>query len=159
MMSKAWGIAVAVVALGCGKSKDAYEDYQQRGRSTEALIHLDKIGTWATQMFVTESRFPATEAPLTPATACCAQNAGGKRRCAATPSDWAAPAWRELDFAPDRDHDFQYAYKPDPGGQGFHAYAVGDLDCDGTFVTYELRGEVKSGTPVIQVTEPPAGAD
>jgi hypothetical protein len=98
-------------------------------------------------------------ASTTPALPCCAQNAGGKRACAPAASDWATPAWRDLQFAMTREFYFQYAYTPGAAGQTFSATATGDLDCDGTMVTYVVNGYVENGQPKLQVIEPPPNAD
>lgn len=59
----------------------------------EALIQLQKIGKAAIVEYTTNGICPPAAAPVTPATSCCQQNAGGKRKCAASASDWSAPAW------------------------------------------------------------------
>jgi len=51
---------------------------------------------------------------------------------------------------------------PDPlvhDGQSFVAKAVGDLDCDGTFITYELTGMVRNGSLSTTLIEPAPNAD
>jgi hypothetical protein len=65
--------------------------------------------------------------------------------------------WVALDFQIDHPNLFQYNYRSD--GTTFHAEAIGDLDCDGTFVTYTLDGSAPNGNPQILLTEPPPNSD
>jgi hypothetical protein len=67
--------------------------------------------------------------------------------------------WKALDFQVDEPTLFQYSYSASPDGQSFIAKAVGDLDCDGTFITYELRGTAMNGNPTLTLTAPPPNAD
>jgi hypothetical protein len=155
--------------LGCDRGREegggpegserAFKDYMKRTKQSEAMIQLNKISKRANEAFVETAAFPTQAAPLTPQIECCTQNAGGKRKCAPTAEDWDKPAWRALDFSMDRDFLFRYSYTPSADGKSFVATAVGDLDCDTTAVTYELRGEAVSGTPRMTITEPPPNAD
>jgi len=144
---------------GRGGSERAFNDYMTKTKKSEALIQLDKLGKRAKEVYVETEAFPAQAAPLTPEIECCKQNAGGKRKCAAAAPDWDKPAWRALDFALERDAFFRYSYTPSADGKSFVATAVGDLDCDTTAITYELRGEVVNGTPRMTITEPPPNSD
>jgi hypothetical protein len=69
------------------------------------------------------------------------------------------PVWRELDFQISEPTLFQYSYRGSADGQSFVAKAIGDLDCDGVFITYELTGSVTNGTPSVTLTEPPPNSD
>jgi hypothetical protein len=137
----------------------AFMDAAKKTKQTEALIQLDKIGERAITEYHSTGSFPREAAPLTPSTNCCSQNAGGRRKCAADPGDWNTPAWRALDFDLSRDFYYQYSYEPLKDGTEFVARAVGDRDCDGVEVTYELRGKIVNGVPTIVLTEPPPNAD
>ena len=52
-----------------------------------------------------------------------------------------------MEFSIDDAHMFQYAYEGD--ATRFLATALGDTNCDGKPATYELRGEVVDGAPVL----------
>jgi hypothetical protein len=67
--------------------------------------------------------------------------------------------WAALDFQIDEPTLFQYSYSASPDGQHFVAKAIGDLDCDGTFITYELAGSATNGAPSVTLTEPGLNAD
>jgi hypothetical protein len=71
----------------------------------------------------------------------------------------ADPVWKALDFEIDQPTLFQYSYEASPDGQSFVARAIGDLDCDTTFITYELRGSAVNGSPRYELSEPPPNAD
>lgn len=155
--------ALALALLGSCNSEKSSEkvvkDYIGRSKQAEAMIQLNKIAKRAQEEYVTNARFPTEAAPLTPAVDCCKQNAGNKRKCAATPADWSAPAWQALDFSVDADSFFRYSYEPVAGGTGFVARAVADLDCDGTAITWEARGSAVNGTPKFEIVEPAPNTD
>jgi hypothetical protein len=67
------------------------------------------------------------------------------------------PVWQALDFSIEEPHRFRYTYESD--GKTATATAIGDLDCDGTAITYTLSATAPDGTPTVQITEPPANAD
>jgi hypothetical protein len=67
--------------------------------------------------------------------------------------------WAALDFQIDEPTLFQYSYSASADGQQFLAKAIGDLDCDGVFITYELAGRVSNGAPAVTLTEPPPNTD
>jgi hypothetical protein len=75
-----------------------------------------------------------------------------------SPDDWRrSPVWHALDFEIDQPSLFRYSYESN--GKTFTAKAVGDLDCDGIEITYELNGEVSGGHPTYRLTEPSLDAD
>jgi hypothetical protein len=134
----------------------AFGDYMGKAKKTEAQLQLNKLGKNAKVFFVTENTFPVGKAGPTPATPCCA---GPDHKCAPVPADqWAASeVWSKLDFQIDEATLFQYSYESD--GKTVTATAVGDLDCDGTPVTYKLEMTAGAdGTPTMSIIDPPAGA-
>jgi hypothetical protein len=104
--------------------------------------------------FIETSAFPVGDVPLTPAAPCCASPGA---RCADADAWSRNPVWSALDFQVDEPHQFQYGYRSD--GKTFSAIAVGDLDCDGTMITYELRGAAPGGNPTLTLTEPAPNTD
>jgi type IV pilus assembly protein PilA len=152
-------IVVAIVGILAAIAIPMFTDAAKRARLTEAQVQLNKLGKRATEEFHAVSTFPTAAAAQTPGVACCTQNVGGKRRCAVVAADWSAPAWSALDFAMSKEFLFQYAYTPAGGGTSYQATAVGDLDCDGTAVTYVLDGAAVGGAPTMTLTEPGSGAD
>lgn len=82
-------------------------------------------------------RFPPSAGPTPPT------QAGLCDGFEVAPSAWDTPGWQGLNFAIHGTHRYQYSFEVDPAGQGFTARAIGDLDCDGTFSTFEVIGEVR----------------
>lgn len=158
------GIIISIISLVLGVfgvlaavAIPAFMDYSHRSRKTEAALQLNKIGKSAKRAYLETSMFPPGNAPLTPPEPCCGQP---NNHCAAAPQLYAAdPVWKALDFQIDEPTLFQYSYSAGPDGKSFVAKAIGDLDCDGTFITYELRGTAMDGNPMVTLTEPPPNAD
>ncbi len=83
---------------------------------------------------------------------------GGPHRCQTPSKTWQRdPIWRALEVEAEQQGQFRYAYRSD--GKTFSARAIGDLDCDGTEITYERTGAVENGQPVFHPVVPPANAD
>ncbi len=150
-------IVVAIIGILAAVAIPAFMDYMKKSKKTEASLQLNKIAKNAKTAFITNASWPAATAALTPGTDCCTQNAGGNKKCLATPADWAVPEWQQLDFQVDENHLFQYSYTP--AGAAFQATAVGDLDCDGVPITYLLDGTSPNGNPATTITEPPPNTD
>ena len=146
-------IVVAIIGILALVAVPAFMDYMKKSKKSEASLQLNKIGKNLKVYYITESKFPAGEVALTPSESCC--NTGGK--CLSTPDTWKQPVWQALDFQIDEPSLFQYSYESD--GKTFTAKAVGDLDCDGVMITYELRGTSDGGAPRTMLTEPAPNAD
>jgi hypothetical protein len=128
---------------------DAMSSFGQKSKRTEAELNLNRIGKNLKVQYVTNSIFPVGKAAKLPATNCCDSP---DRKCAVT-ADWAKDAiWSELDFQMDDPGFFQYSYESD--GKTATATAVGDLDCDGTFVTYKMTLTSEGGNPQMTLTKP-----
>jgi len=140
---------VLMVAAGCG-AKDAADDYAMKSKATEAQLMLNRLGKNAKSYFMEKDGFPKGSVPLTPATPCCK---GDKKQCAPDAAQWnAAEPFKQLEFSLVDPHRFQYSYESD--GKTLTATAVGDLDCDGTTVTYKLEVTGANGAPEMKITEP-----
>jgi hypothetical protein len=148
---------IAVIGIMSAVAIPAFMDYMKRSKKTEAALQLNKIGKNAKRAYMENSMFPTGSTPITPAAPCCGQP---NNHCAAVPQSYTSdPVWTMLDFEIDEPTLFQYVYRGSADGQSFVAQAIGDLDCDGTFITYELNGSAAGGMPRITLTEPPPGAD
>lgn len=83
---------------------------------------------------------------LTPARRCCLHP---DKRCPANPSLWRGnTTWRQLGFSIKGPHFYQYQFVSQGKGDqaSFTARALGDLDCDGVYSTFERVGRItKSG--------------
>ena len=136
------GIAAIVIVAACGKGdgedKGKAAERTMAARATEAEVHLRSLQKELAMYAVETARFPEGNVPLTPAKPCCQ---GPDQMCPAGGFD--AEVWRKLGFAIDVPHRFQFRYEQ--AGDEVTIEAVGDLDCDGTPVTYMLTGTLTSG--------------
>ena len=138
----------ALIGMISAVAIPAFLDYMKKSKVSEAVLQLNRIAKYAKAAYLTDGKYPVGEAGPTPAAPCCD---GPGRKCSAS---WTDPVWQALDFRIDDPHLYQYTYKSD--GAAFTATAIGDLDCDGTTITYELRGDANGTTALI---EPPPNSD
>jgi prepilin-type N-terminal cleavage/methylation domain-containing protein len=153
-------IVVAIVGILATVAIPAFMDYVKRSKKSEAVLQLNKIGKNAKRTYGETASYPAGNAGPTPAKpgggGCCGGAGARPNHCAANPAAWTG-VWRALDFEIDEDTLFYYSYAG--AAQSFTATAVGDLDCDGTEVTYMLSGTSVNGNPSATLSEPPPNAD
>lgn len=111
-------------------------------RFSEPVDALARMSTGAVQYAEQTHALPES-APLTPAAP-----ARGKRELF-PPEIWSHPTWQALSFqaAPDGTP-YAYAYAFDTQTNGFVARAHGDLDGDGIYSTFEVRGTAAAGEPL-----------
>jgi len=150
------GMAIAGIVLGIvglalsvgvsfGVAVPAFTKYVQGAKAAEAEDRLSEMFRSAVSYYSSEQvvrgdptaiqpQFPAS-APLTPPTGCCGSADG---RCQPNPGLWDTPTWQALNFAIMDPHYYQYEFVSD--GNSFTARAIGDLDCDGVYSTYERSG-------------------
>ena len=141
-------IVVAIIGILAAVAIPAFIKYLRTARTSECPPNLKKVFDASASYFESEHtlrdgspidpQFPVAVA-MTPGAACCGQ-AGG--RCRNT--DWSDVTWHTLKFAIDDPHYFQYEYAS-AGTKNtamFTARAQADLDCDGTFSTYERAAKV-----------------
>ncbi len=80
-------------------------------------------------------------APLTPpAGTCCKQPDG---LCPRDLGDWKQEGWNALNFQPSAPHRYSFEVAVDKDTVTLRA--VGDLDCDGTYSTFERVGQLNDG--------------
>lgn len=133
-------------------SIEAYDDYMKKSKKSEAELNLNALQKSLKVHYIEMAAFPTGSAPLTPAAPCCEHSPD--RKCPPGMDQWYGnPIWDALDFSVDEPGYFQYSYES-RDGQTAIARAVGDLDCDLTTVTFELRCEVQAGTPACTLTKP-----
>ena len=148
---------IPMIGIMAAVAIPAFMDYMKRSKKTEAALQLNRIAKNAKRAYAENGKYPAGSAPLTPSQPCCGQP---NNHCAAVPQLYASsPVWTALDFQISEPTLFQYSYRGSPDGQSFVAKAVGDLDCDGTFITYELTGSAANGVPSVMLAEPPPNSD
>jgi prepilin-type N-terminal cleavage/methylation domain-containing protein len=156
-------IVVAIIGILAAVAIPAFMDYMKRSKKTEASLQLNKIGKNAKRAYMENSQYvtgtaAATPTPVNTGKGCCGGAGASPNHCAANPSSFTASAvWKALDFEIDEDTLFYYAYTGT--NTDYTATAVGDLDCDGTEITYTLSGTAANGQPAYTLTEPPSSAD
>lgn len=135
----------------------AFGDYMSKSKATEAKLMLNKMGKYLKVLFQETSAFPIGKTGPLPAEACCK---GANHKCAVVPPEqWAADAiWKQIDFEISEPTLFQYSYES-TDGKTATATAIGDLDCDGTMITYKLEMTTADGSPKMDVIEPAKDAD
>jgi type IV pilus assembly protein PilA len=160
-------IVVAIIGILAAVAIPAFMDYMKRSKKSEAVLQLNKLGKNAKRTYGETASYPIGTGPTAPAKpgggvggGCCGgSGTSGKNpnHCAANPAAFGNSVWKALDFEIDEDTLFVYGYSG--AAQSFTATATGDLDCDGTEVTYVLNGAAAHGNPTATLSEPPAGAD
>lgn len=110
-------------------------------RFVEPTDGLARIGKAAVAYAEVNGRFPESS-PLTPVAP-----PRGKME-ADPPETWETPTWQALGFqpsAPGVAHAYAFAFDAPKPEEAFVATAHGDLDGDGLFSTFELKGVVRPG--------------
>jgi type IV pilus assembly protein PilA len=155
-------IVVAIIGILAAVAIPAFMDYMKRSKKTEASLQLNKVGKNAKRVYSETSAYvvgTAAQLPIKPGTGgCCGGLGASPNHCLAVPASFAGDTvWKNLDFQIDEDSLFYYDYTG--AATTFTSKATGDLDCDGTEITYTLNGTAVSGNPAVQLVEPPVNAD
>jgi len=156
-------IVVAIIGIIAAVAIPAFMDYMKKSKKTEASLQLNKIGKNAKTAFIQKAAFPpgtAGELPTkgSPGGCCGGGGTSDPNHCKAVPASFVADSiWASIDFQVDEDSLFVYDYTG--AASSFTALATGDLDCDGTEITYTLNGTATSGNPAVTLTEPAPNSD
>lgn len=137
--------------------KGTLSEYRSKGRATEAVLQLNRLGKNAKVVFVETGAFPKGKVGPSPANECCYGNPGTDThgKCPVDAAVWKDPIWQALEFEIAEPSVYRYSYESD--GKTFTATAVGDADCDMKLVTYTLAGSSEDGNPKVELSEPPKG--
>lgn len=134
-MRSIWFVGALAIAA-CGKKTDDAAKQQLAFRKTAVQIHLKKLTQYADMHYAELAAFPVGKAGPTPAEPCCK---GADQKCPAA-AEWTTdPVWSRLHYAVADAGYFQYAYEGAADGNSATLTAVGDLDCDGTPITYRVK--------------------
>ena len=144
-------VVVAIIGVLSAVAIPKFLDYMKKGKRTEAEVHLYAIAKSAEAEYVETSMFPQVVSAATPAVACCDQPG---KKCAVSPPEWhGVPAWDALGFEMTQPYYFQYAYAS-VVPTDYEAQAIGDLDCDGRFIKFVMRGSAPNGSPASTLIKP-----
>ena len=169
-------IVVAIIGILAAVAIPAFMKYIKKSKTGEAREFVKKIYDGARAYYMdpnyqtnaiqpTAPQFPTPSGAATGAAVaatadanCCAMG-GANEKCAPSATLWDVEPWKALHFSVDDPHYYAYAYTVEVGAAGavngdhnFTARAIGNLDCDATYSTYSMYGEVNS-----QYADGPAG--
>lgn len=150
-------VVVAIVGILAAIAIPVFAGHMRRAKTTEAQLQLNVLTKGAKTYYQTHAQFPQGTAAVLPGAdggACSAS--GGK--FAVTTAWQADAAWSNLDFHVDDPGLFSYHYESTSSASAV-ALAVGDLDCDGTLITYTLTLAAPAGGVSAVLTEPPPALD
>jgi len=160
-------IVVAIIGILAAVAIPAFMDYMKKSKKTEASLQLNKIGKNAKTMYIEKQTYATVSLPVPQPlpmrgiTGCCGAGVPpNANKCPQVPGSFVADTtgWAQLEFQIDEPSLFVYSYDGSPG-TSFVALAQGDLDCDGTEITYTMNGTAISGNPAVELIEPPANTD
>jgi prepilin-type N-terminal cleavage/methylation domain-containing protein len=150
-------IVVAIIGILAAVAIPVFAGQMKRAKTSEAMLQLNAIGKGAKAHYQANTTFPQGSAAVLPGADGGACNGPGRRFATAT--TWSTdPMWLALDFHVDEPGLFSYHYDS-TAHDAATAMAVGDLDCDGTLITYTLTLTTPTGTPAAILTVPPPAAD
>jgi type II secretory pathway pseudopilin PulG len=128
-------VVVGAVGVLSAVAIPAFMKYMRKSKTTEATAGMKHVYDGARAYYLEHGKMPKPIATTPPLGACCGQPEG---ECAAGSIDWKA--WKDLGFSVDGAS--RYSYELDANATGFTARAIGDLDCDGVYSTFELAAAV-----------------
>jgi prepilin-type N-terminal cleavage/methylation domain-containing protein len=150
-------IVVAIIGILAAVAIPAFMDYMKKSKKTEASLNLNKLAKNSKVYYNTNAAFvgvAGAEQPGGGGTNC----ANADKKFAVNAAAWQDSAgWQQLDFQVDEPNLFSYEYVP--GSTAATALARGDLDCDGTLITYTLNLTAPAGNASAVITEPPPNSD
>jgi prepilin-type N-terminal cleavage/methylation domain-containing protein len=150
-------IVVAIIGILAAIAIPVFAGQMKKAKTSEAMLQLNAVGKGAKSYYQANTKFPQGSAAVLPGADGTACSAPGKKF--AVTQAWSTdPIWLDLDFHVDDPGYFSYHFDSTTSNVAT-ALAVGDLDCDGTFITYTLELTTPSGTPAANLIVPPPSAD
>jgi len=144
-------IVVAIIGTLASIAIPVFGKMVKRSKSTEALMNLRRMFDGALTSYQGDEvdrgggigipKFPDTVVETPGENACCD---GAKFRCPPNSRIWKKQTWQELQFSIDDPHFYWYEFVSE--GEGLHAQftarALGNLDCNDRYSTFERIGFV-----------------
>lgn len=149
-------IVVAILGILAAIAIPAFVKYIRRSKTTEAVMNLRKLFDGSVAYYERDystrfgetlpSQFPGVQDGVDPTPGnnpCCGQ-VGDQCDPRANPDAWDHPVWQGLNFAVDDPHYYWYHYGAAGIGFGsnFTARAMGNLNCNQAWSTFERVGGV-----------------
>ncbi|MEO8700528.1 MAG: DUF4190 domain-containing protein [Kofleriaceae bacterium] len=157
---KGRGLAIAGIVISCimlvipilaAVAIPAFLEYMNKGKRVSSVVDLERMRRSVQSSYIETSRMPVGTGERVPSQPCCSFPS---RKCEFK-SDWNVSPWLELGYIGPQSSNFQYSYESD-GKTMVTLRAIGDLDCDGQEVTWELTGRVVEGNlqfdPILEPT-------
>jgi type IV pilus assembly protein PilA len=152
-------IVVAIIGILAAVAIPAFMKYIKKSKTTEAAQFVKKIyegarvyymdnNTPPGQIQPVASQFPEAAGAFVADSACCAMG-GTEEKCVPNATQWNTPTWVALKFSVDDPHYYAYNYTNPSGilggaGANFQALAQGNLDCDSSYSTFSMYGEINA---------------
>ena len=149
-------IVVAIIGILAAVAIPAFIKYIRKSKTVEAAEALDKVKIGAREYFVVDhwsntgglqaKQFPNGITNIPTGGPCC-------DKCTNTSSEWDAANWDAIRFGLTEPHYYQYTYTATgtTNNAVYTARAIGNLDCDATYSTFEIRGAVDTEGAVTTV--------
>ncbi len=147
-------IVVAIIGILAAVAIPAFMDYMKKSKKTEAALQLNKVMKNDKVYYISNASFVTSAGAKLPGTTACGSTGGKNPVSTAWPGD---SGWSALDFQIDEPNLFNYQYTG--GVSNATATALGDLDCDGTSITYSMTMTSTNGNPAGSLSEPPPNSD
>ena len=130
-------VIVVIIGILAAIAIPAFMGYMARAKTSEARSNLMSIHSALAASVADQGLTEAPRIARTP----------GEVGCGKTLVDWSGgdPGWATIGFGPPDPLYYAYEVEPLPGG-AYVIRATGDLDCDGTYSRFELRGHIDPTT-------------
>lgn len=155
-------IVVAILGILAAIAIPAFQKYIRRAKTTEAIMNLRKLFDSSVAYYERDfstrfgaaipSQFPGVGIAFGPApngnNPCCGQTGD---KCVPDPDAWDGAVWQALNFSVDDPHYYWYWYRAEGVGalSAFTAMAMGNLNCNQSYSTFERVGGVNEAGQVM----------
>lgn len=131
----AGGTVGATLAVLTATAVPAFLTYIKKSKAGEARRQLARLYDGVRVYHAKTGALPKASTALTPPAGSCCSRDGDE--CAPDPTLWTG-TWAELSFSIDEPHSYHYQYVVAPDASELTVRAIGDLDCDGVYSTFEM---------------------